>query len=500
MPEKKYRILFVSSEMAPYAKTGGLADVVAGLSRCLGKRGHEVRVVLPFYRAIRDRTDSIETFLPSMCVRMGDAEEWCAVRRVRTEHNVTVYFVDHDHFFNRPGLYHDGWMRDYDDNPRRFAFLSRAALQICMDGGFEPDLIHCNDWQTALIPGYLRSWFWNHPFLGRAASVLTIHNVAYQGKYPVGHYSYLGLGAENFVPERFEDHGGVNFLKGGVGCADAVNTVSPGHAREITAPGQGFGLAPYLSNKNGRFRGILNGVDYDLWEPSADLFLPAPYNVEDRSGKTVCKRALQEAFQLDPSDNVCVVGAIGRFVHQKGYDLICEAIEPILRDMAVQFVILGSGSNGIERFFGTLPARYPGRVGSYIGYNDARSHLIEAGCDFFLMPSRFEPCGLNQLYSLRYGTLPIVRATGGLCDTVEQYDEQTGEGTGFMFDDPTPRALYDTVGWAVSTYYDRPRHVEQLAARAMRQDFSWEKSAVEYEDLYRLALSAKADYDRSHAV
>jgi len=411
-----------------------------------------------------------------------------------------VIFVEHNLYFDRVGLYHDRFMNDYLDNPRRFAFLCRAALQYCLDCGFTPQIVHAHDWQAALAPAYMKAWFWNTAALGRAASVLTIHNIAYQGAYPAAYYSYLGLGPQNFTDKIFESWGAVSFLKGGIHFSDAVNTVSPTHAREITEPFGGFGLAPYLADKGTRFTGILNGVDYSIWSPENDAAIPYRFSVRDLGGKALCKQALQDAFGLERAPAVCLIATVGRFVEQKGFNLIRSAIERILDDTIVQFVILGDGDEGLRRFFGRLPSRYPGQSGSYIGYNWNLAHLVEAGADFFLMPSLYEPCGLNQLYSLRYGTLPIVRATGGLEDTVEQYNERTGDGTGFKFSAPTPGALYDTVGWAVSTYYDRPHHMQKLIRRAMRRDFSWRRSVLKYERLYRNAIQSKMRYDAAHTL
>jgi len=494
----KLSILFICSETAPFAKTGGLADVTAALAAELKKRGHDIRVVIPFYACVRERTgNDARVVLPSMCVTMGQGEEWCAVRMVEGNGGVPTVFIEHNQYFGRQGLYHDEAMNDYPDNPRRFAFLSRAALQYCIDCGFKPDIVHAHDWQAALAPAYIKKWFWNNPVLGPAASALTIHNIAYQGAYPGRHYPYLGLGDEHFTPAKFESFGAVNFLKGGIYFSDVVNTVSPSHAREITRPFGGFGLAPFLADKGQYFVGILNGVDYSTWSPTTDALIAARYCADDLAGKAVCKRALQAAFNLERNAGVCCIAALGRFAEQKGFHLIRGIIENLLDAMAVQFVILGDGDNALEQYFGSLPGRYPGRAGSYIGYSDELSHRILAGADLFLMPSLFEPCGLTQMYALSYGTPPVVRATGGLDDTVEQYNERTGEGTGFKFQDATPQALYNTIGWAVGTFYDRPHHFKKLMLRAMQSDFSWKKSVVEYEKLYELALLAKKEYDRS---
>jgi starch synthase len=306
------------------------------------------------------------------------------------------------------------------------------------------------------------------------------------------HYNYLGLQWSNFTSDKFEDHGQVNFLKGGLYYADMANTVSPNYARETRTPGGALGLAPYLNNKGANYLGILNGADYDEWDPRNDRLIPANFTPDDMSGKAACKAALQRRFGLEEDPDVPILASISRFVSQKGLDLLAQVIGGILDNMRLQVVVLGAGDKALEYFYGGLPARYPGRAGSYIGYNNELSHWIEAGADFFIMPSMFEPCGLNQIYSLRYGTLPIVRATGGLDDTVQQYDESTGNGTGFKFWEPSPAAIYYTVGWAVSTYFDRPKHVQKMIKTAMQQDYSWEKSAREYLQLYEKAMANKA--------
>ncbi|MBD3316877.1 MAG: glycosyltransferase [Chitinivibrionales bacterium] len=495
----KLRILFVVSEYAPWAKVGGLADAVAGLAAELRRCGHDPRIVLPYYGFLSGEEVRTRPVLESMCVRMGVGEEWCAVDSARGRGNVPVYLIRHEHFFAREGIYHDRVMHDYDDNPERFGFFCRAALQVCMDTGFSPDIVHAHDWPAAPTAAYLKTWFWNNTDLGRAASVLTIHNIAHQGVYNAAHYPYLGLGEAQYTPDSFEAWEQINFLKGGIKNADLVTTVSPTHAREITRPYGGFGLAPYLSDKGDRFIGLLNGVDYNSWSPQRDPNIPARFTMRDFSGKATCKRALQEVFGLEQQEDVCILGFVGRFVEQKGLNLIREAIEKVLDHMKVQFVILGSGEHRSQEYFGALPFRRPGRVGSYIGFSNERAHLITAGADFLLMPSLFEPCGLNQLYALRYGTPPIVRATGGLEDTVEQYDESTGDGTGFKFYDATPQALHDTIGWAVSTYYDRPKHMVKMMKAAMRRDFSWKNMGGEYERLYARAARVKRDYDAAHA-
>jgi len=488
---RKLKIMMVSSECVPYAKSGGLADVVGALPGALQKLGHEVIVVMPKYRTIAAEKFAIQPLLSPMGVWMGDTEEWCAVHQTKTSEGVSVYFIEVDKFFNRDGLYHDAEFNDFLDNPHRFAFLSRAALQLCIDINFMPDIVHAHDWQAALTPAYLKVWHWDDPILGDAASFLTIHNIGYQGVYDAENFDYLGLQWGNFTSDKFEDHGKMNFLKGGIHYADMVNTVSPTYAVETRTPEMAYGMAPYLNDKGENYVGILNGVDYSQWNPEVDPLIPANFSAKDLTGKKTCKRELQKRFYLQEDDSVPLIGVVSRLADQKGLDLLSKAIEGILNNMYVQFVLLGSGDKRLERYFGHLPVRYPGRAGSDIGYSNELAHWIEAGVDMFLMPSRYEPCGLNQIYSLKYGTLPVVRATGGLDDTVQQYDESSGGGTGFKFHEASEHAIYYSVGWAVSTYYDRRDHWDQMVQRAMGEHFSWEDSAKEYEKAYWRAIENK---------
>ncbi len=496
--ESKLNIAMITPECVPFAKSGGLADVVGALPAALRKLGHEVIVIMPKYGDIDYDAHGLEPFFNSMGVWMGTTQEWCAVHTTTTgisqspqSAGVPVYFIESDKYFDRYGLYHDAEMEDYGDNARRFGFFTRAALQLCRDMGFAPDIVHAHDWQTALAPAYLDIWHWNDEVLGGAASMLTIHNIGYQGVYPAGDYNYLGLQWSNFTAQKFEDHGDINCLKGGIHYADMVNTVSPTYADQTRTPEYAHGLAPYLNDKGENYIGILNGVDTTEWNPTIDELIPAKYSVDDLAGKAICKRELQKRMDLEVNPDLPLIGVVSRMVDQKGLDLLAGAIEGIVQTMQVQFAILGSGDKGLEWYFGGLPARYGGRIGSYIGYSNELAHWIEAGSDFFIMPSRYEPCGLNQIYSLRYGTLPIVRATGGLADTVKQYNEHTGAGTGFKFWEPSANAVYYTVGWAVSSYYDRRPHIRGMVRRAMGERFSWEDSAAAYVEAYRKALENK---------
>ena len=494
--KRQLRIAMIASECVPFAKTGGLADVVGALPKALKALGHDVLVVMPKYRSIDAAKYGLHPFFGQMCVWMGNTEEWCAVQVARssgadTDADVPVYFIESDKYFDRQGLYHDAELHDYGDNARRFAFLTRAALQLCRDMGFDADIVHAHDWQTALAPAYLKIWHWNDPMLGDAASVLTIHNIGYQGIFSPEHYDYVGLQWGNFTPDKLEDHGHINYLKGGIAYADLVNTVSPTYADETRTPEYAQGMAPYLTDRGDDYVGILNGVDYSRWSPETDPLIPERFSRRDMHGKGICKEALQKRLELDVDPALPIVGVVSRFAEQKGLDVLAQCIEAIVTDMKVQFVILGSGAKKLEAFFDGLPARYPGRIGAHIGYNEQLAHWIEAGADFFIMPSRYEPCGLNQIYSLRYGTLPIVRNTGGLADTVEQYGERLGTGTGFKFQRLDAKAVYYVVGWAVSTWYDRKHHIGKMRRKGMAMDFSWEESAKAYLRAYEQAIENK---------
>lgn len=491
----RLKILFVASECTPYAKTGGLADVVAALPKELRRMGHDARIILPLYRSIDRAKYNIQPLNPS-CVHMGHGEEnWVGLHHALLDNEVPVWFVEYDRFFGRSGIY-DEPSGEYPDNAYRFALLSKAALQVCKDQNFVPDVMHLHDWPSSLAAAFLKTWDNVLSPLSATASVITIHNIGYQGVYDAAAYSYIGIGAEHFRPDVFENFGKINLLKSGIHFADAITTVSPSHAHEILGEIGGQGLAPYLNNRRGDVSGILNGVDYEHWDPRHDPLIPANFGPDNMAGKAVCKAALQKRFGLEQTAALPVLGIVSRFAAQKGFGLLRETLPRVLDEMLAQVVVLGTGDRATEEFFHWLTARHPGRVGSYIGFSNEMSHLIEAGSDFFLMPSLYEPCGLNQSYSMRYGTLPIVRATGGLDDTVHNYDEETAAGTGFKFWDPSATSLFYTIGWAIATWYDRPQHIQQLRRQAMAQEFSWHESAQQYLHVYVHALRNK----RTHAV
>jgi starch synthase len=490
------KILMASSEAHPYAKTGGLADMVSALSVALAKRGHEVRLVLPRYYHI-DRS-GLSLLDGPMGVPVGGGEEWCAVYTADLPGSppgnpVQVYFIDHEGFFGREGIYGTPWEPDFLDNPRRFSFFSRSVFQLCRKTGWFPDILHSHDWPTAMVNVYLK--FWERPLGGefaKTSSVLTIHNLGYQGVYGKDNYGYTGLGWDVFYNAGFEDWDMMNILKAGLYSADKLNTVSPHYAEETKTQAQGFHLDGVLRYRSADYLGILNGIDTEVWNPAGDSYIPQPYTVSTMAtGKDRAKEALQREFGLSADAEIPLIGMVTRLTDQKG---VGELFGPghgsawsICRDMKVQLVLLGSGEPWCENEIQSLASRLP-NFKCHIGYREDLSHLVEAGSDFFLMPSRYEPCGLNQMYSLAYGTPPIVRNTGGLADTVENFNQETGEGTGFMFNELTPQAIYDTVGWAVWAWYNRRPRIEAMRLRGMKKDFSWEKSAEKYVGLYESVL------------
>jgi starch synthase len=479
--------------MTPFVKTGGLADVVGALPAELKRLGHEVRVILPLHGPIDRARWGLRRLDGQLGVPLGYSERWCAVQEATLPgSNIPVYFIEHEQYFARASIYHhDG--QDYPDNAERFAFFSRACCQLCKWLQFSPDVVHCHDWQTALVPVYLKTWEADHPLFWSTASVQTIHNVGYQGVFPKEEILHTQLGWRVFTVDGLEFYDQVNFLKGGVLYADKVSTVSPTHAKEIQTPEHGWGLDGVLRARSPDLVGILNGCDYDEWNPAHDRLLPAWYDVGDLGGKAICKQELQRRFHLPERPDVPLFGLVSRLAYQKGIDVLAEAMPDILK-MDVQCVFLGQGEVWAHFVYGDMPVRYPGKAGAFVGFDDERAHLVYSGSDFFLMPSRYEPCGISQLAAMRYGSLPVVRATGGLEDTVENYQERTGAGDGFKFHDLTPDAITNTVGWAVSTYYDRPDHMSQMVQRAMTRRFLWSEAALQYEQLYHWAMERKRGF------
>ncbi len=487
MSRDRLRILFVASEVEPFAKTGGLADVTGALPKALEALGHDVRVIMPKYRAVeRTAGGSLRTVLPQVEVPIGSKTVEGSVLEGRTGTAIPVYFLAQDQYFDRPSLYTTA-EGDYPDNCERFVFFCRGVMEAVPQLDWMPQVIHAHDWQTGLVPVYCETLYRDTTVFRDVATIFTIHNLAYQGLF--WHYDLpmTGLGWDLFTPAGIEFYGKMNLLKGGLVFADALTAVSPTYAQEIQTPEYGEGLDGVLRERGGDLIGILNGLDDEVWNPASDADIPKRYGPDDLDGKATCKAALREEMGLaDPRRPAPLVGVVSRLADQKGLDLVAAAV-PAIVEAGGQFVLLGAGDERYEREFTELARTHPTAVAVKIGFNPGLARRIYAGADMFLMPSRYEPCGLGQLISLRYGTIPIVRRTGGLADTIREWDGAPGAGTGFVFDASTPEACRAAVTRALETYA-RPAAWPRLVRNAMAEDFSWEASAEKYVSGYRKAM------------
>ena len=493
-------ILFAASEAAPFAKEGGLGDVVGALPKYLARMGHDVRVVIPLYDSINRAKHDLHLLPGTLVVPMGIiGHQYCGVYEGRLPGtDVPIYFLDHEYYYGRTGIYQEDG-EGYLDNDNRFVFLSKASLELCKMLRFTPDVVHAHDWHTGVVPVLLNTSYLHDRYVGAAASLLTLHNMQHQGSFYPGLMEVLGIGWKHFNYLELENEDQVNLLKGGIYHATLLNSVSEAYTREIRTPEYGWGLEGVLQDRSADLYGILNGVDYEEWNPENDPFIDATYSVRNvKHGKEACKRDLQAAMGLPQRADVPVFGVVSRMVKQKGTDLLAEAIHSIL-EMDVQFIVVGNGEPWAHFYFGDIALLYPEKFACYTGYNEALAHKVEAGADFFVMPSAFEPCGLNQMYSLAYGTPPIVRATGGLDDSVENFNEATLTGTGFKFWQHTAKALLDTVGWAAYTFFNNPDGLAALRKNGMAQRFTWADAAIKYDRLYRLAIRRRrgAEYYRN---
>ena len=524
------KILMIASEMDGIIKTGGLADFTAALPKSLMELGHEVRVVLPKYKqAVMPTLASSPSPIASKeapagtepAMDAGSAEKvktnalyfnlnhtthyGCLVYHTQLD-GIPVRLVEHHDFFSRDGIYDDG-NTPYADNPLRYAFLCKAALELCLQEQWIPDIIHCNDWQTALAPYYLKEHYSHLPEFKNTRSLLTVHNGAYQGKTDAKWVDALGILPQRFTSELMEEHGLLNLLKCGIMYADGINAVSPGYCKELLLPDSSHNLWHYLNQRKDQFQGILNGCDYTQWNPATDPFLPHHFSQKNRVGKALCKKALQARMELPETPDVPLLGLISRLVDQKGFEYLIPALERLLYEkQPVQLALLGSGDPVYGSRLHHLQKRYPHKMSFVNGYNDGLAHLIEAGSDFFMMPSLFEPCGLNQFYSLAYGTLPIIRETGGLKDTVvgvnldldipsEALETNSHAGTkglmnknkyatGISFTHPDPQNCYGALKQAMSLYFDHHPLYLSMQQRALGQLFTWDESAREYSIFY----------------
>jgi starch synthase len=477
------KLCILSSEIVPYAKTGGLADVAGALVRNLSALGHDVRAFMPLYPIVRRNYPELQPVLGAQraALTIGDTEYWFSLLTAGFPgSDAPIYFVDCPALFDRAGLY----TNDPDEH-RRFLLFTRATLEGCRRLGFAPHIFHCNDWHTAFLPLYLKTLYASDSLLARAKSLLTIHNIGYQGVISSAAAPDLGLGAAWALLDQGDiARGVINPLKTGIKHAHSVSTVSPTYAREICEAPLGMGLQVTLRERPDRVTGILNGVDYQEWDPRHDPHLSAHFSPQDLRGKLINKEMLTATVGLKMSTAQPLIGMVTRLTEQKGIDLLMDALPALLQVREFGLVVLGSGDGKYSAFFEQLAQRFAGRVSYHTGFDEPLAHLIEAGSDIFLMPSRYEPCGLNQMYSLRYGTIPVVRNTGGLADSVQHFDPSTGRGTGCVFND------YDVPAarWAINTvldWYADPRSWLPLVQNAMAKDFSWTRQIREYESLYR---------------
>ncbi len=480
-------IAFVASECVPFSKTGGLADVVGALPPALAALGHQVSVFLPRYR--QTKLADAKPVLRSVTVPFDDRYRFCSVLDGGEKAGVRFYFIDYPPFFERDALYGTP-SGDYPDNAERFSLFCRAALEATKILG-APDVFHCHDWQSALVPILLRSVYADDPVLRGAGIVFTIHNMGYQGVFPPDTLPLLQLSWDLFTMDKMEFYSKANFLKGALVSSDFITTVSKKYSQEIQTAEYGFGLEGVLRARAASVTGILNGVDYNEWSPQTDKFAVAKFSPEDLSGKALCKKDLLAAFGV-PEANAAtpVIGIVSRFAAQKGFDLIAQIADRLVREEMI-VVALGSGDQEYEELFRRLNKQYPSKFAVKVAYDNAIAHKIEAGSDMFLMPSRYEPCGLNQIYSLKYGTVPVVRATGGLDDTIEPWDVKTGKGTGFKFSEYSGEALLGTLRAALTAYKDQ-KAWQTLMRNGMTRDFSWTASAKEYVRVYERAKQSRA--------
>jgi starch synthase len=488
MKSNKLKIAFAATECVPYAKTGGLADVAGSLPIDLAELGCDVKVFIPKYSRIDESTYGLKYNwdIGEMPIRINDVIRSVHIHQSKLPNSkIDVYFIDCPHYFYRHRIYTDD-----PDEDERFTLFSKAIIETLQRLQWVPDVIHCNDWQTGLLPLFIKeNYNWDRLF-DHTATLFTIHNIGYQGLFSKSVLISAEIDGKHFYSGGpVEQNGAVSFMKAGISFSDLINTVSNTYSHEILTPEYGAGMEIALNQRKDDLYGVLNGADYNVWNPETDPHLPYHYTINDLSGKYLNKRFLLKHFSIEPDENLPLIGIVSRMVLQKGFDIFTDALNDLMQ-LEAQWIILGSGEDRFESLFRWLSNEFPGKVGAYIGYNDELSHLIEAGSDMFLMPSRYEPCGLNQIYSLKYGTVPIVRKTGGLADTVKDWDEQNHygfkDGNGFSFYDYSGFALFKSVERAVNTF--KQKNIwKKIQTNGMKADFSWARSAEKYIELYKMA-------------
>lgn len=472
-------ILIVASEAIPYMKTGGLADVAGSLPKYFDKSRYDVRVIMPKYKCMSEEFLPQLKFVCHFYVNLNWRKQYAGIFKAEYD-GVTYYFVDNEFYFAGDKPYNN----IYED-VEKFAYFSKAVLEALPIIDFAPDVIHCNDWQTGLLPVFLKTVYGSDNFYAGIKTIFTIHNMKFQGRWKIREIADItGLPEHIFNSGELEFYGEANYLKGGIVYADEVTTVSPTYADEICTPEGGEGLDGLMLERRRHLSGILNGIDYDVYNPMTDQYIKKHFSIKDMSGKLMNKRQLQENHGLKVDNDVMLIGIVSRLTDQKGFDLVAYMMDEMLSTMDVQFVVLGTGENQYEGMFHYFQNKYPDKISAYIGYSEEKAHEIYAACDAFLMPSLFEPCGLSQMMAMRYGTLPIVRETGGLKDTVEPYNEYENKGTGFSFADYNAHDMLHVIKYANDVFKNHKDRWQEMMVRAMQEDFSWNASARKYEKLY----------------
>ncbi|MFH1715633.1 MAG: glycogen synthase GlgA [Elusimicrobiota bacterium] len=479
-------IIFASTECAPFAKTGGLADVVGALPGVLQRKGHNVCVIMPLFNKIDRKQFDITTKITHLHLSLGGKREVFGLKQAKLAHNVQVYFIDHPGYFGRDELYREN-DTDYPDNAERFIFYSKAVLEAAKAINFQPDIIHAHDWHSALAPAMLKTIYHYDNFFYKTKSVFTIHNIAYQGIFPRSVLALTDISDSEFVPSKLEFYEKINFMKAGIIYSDALNTVSKKYSMEIQESHEnGKGLEGVLLNITKKVHGILNGVDYSIWNPEKGNNIAAEYSSKKLLGKKKCKKNLQEIFNLPVKKDVPVIGMVSRLDPQKGFALLEKAMDKLMA-LDLQLIVLGAGDTFIAEFLEKAKNKYPQKIGICISFEPDMAHKIYSGSDMFLMPSLSEPCGLGQLIAFKYGSVPIVTKAGGLFDTVKDYNAKTQKGTGFCLKDFSSDALFNAVKRAMEVYVSK-KEWKALMVKIMEQDFSWEKSAHNYTELYAEAM------------
>lgn len=487
------KIVYLSSEVMPFAKTGGLADIAGALPKSLQKQGVDIIVIMPLYGMIKDHQYPLSKIDLQVVVKVGDNLKYGYVYKgFLPDSQVPVYFIDNEQYYGRKGLYnYPGTTRDFEDNSERFIFFDQAVLEIIDKLNVHPDIMHCNDWQTGLIPVYIKTKYVKRKCFKNTKTIMTIHNLAYQGIFWHWDMNLTGLDWSLFNWKQLEFYGKLNFLKAGITFSDCITTVSKTYAKEIQTPEYGAGLDNALRERAKDLYGITNGIDYTIWNPETDKFIVANYGVKDHTGKQICKKALQKKFKL-PRKDVPIIGMITRLIDQKGLDLIVDKFRDLMK-INLQFVLLGIGEHRYHKVFQNYAKIFSDKTAVKLTFDECSAHEIEAGSDMFLMPSRFEPCGLNQLYSLRYGTVPIVRSTGGLADTIIDARSEpiaNGRANGFSFKEYSSDLLFATIVRALDFFKNKAQWIE-IMKNGMRQDWSLERSAGEYIALYKKVIKGQ---------